>query len=548
MITKIFKNRYLTVVLIVVCALSICIFSACAKDPNVIEKSGFPNTVAENAKIADKYKDVSQQISDDAVNEYFAFSKIPHRTNHEDQLCVYLENWAKEHNFSPVEGPGGCMYFDVPATPGCENYPNLIFQTHMDMVVTYIDKLQDIDPNTLSVDAVKDDKTGEVHAKDYKTNCGADDGEGIGLALAFAKNKNIKHGPIRLLFTTAEEIGCMGAQYVPADFINADYLINMDGARTGEVVISSAGYMNADYTKSYQYSPVDSSKTIIQLNVSGLSGGHSGMDIAKPRKSATSIGRNFIETLNEIDQDCQVVSLESGNAYNAIPNSGVFVFAINDKKLDAAKEAIAVVEERIRNDYADDRDFQCEFNVLDNTNISAISHEDSETIKNALNKIPHGLIKMSDIQEGVPESSLNIGYLNLKGGNLRIGFSARSNNQEYMSSLMSQLQDISKEFSLGYKVTEESVVPVWPTTGENSLSKLYLKGMKEETNLVGYELIMHGAVEPARFYDKHPGLVAISLGTDVKDEHSISETWYTKSLPVTVASILHLFENLNTLK
>lgn len=144
----------------------ICMVSACSAQVSKIEKSGYPNTIAENAVIADKYKDVSTEIANDAVKIYMGMAGIPHGSKNEAGLRMYIENWAKEQGFSPVEGPGGCMYFDVPATKGYENAPNIILQSHMDMVVTTVDEMANIPTDQVSVELVKDEQTGEVHSKD----------------------------------------------------------------------------------------------------------------------------------------------------------------------------------------------------------------------------------------------------------------------------------------------------------------------------------------------------------------------------------------------
>ncbi|MDO5328704.1 MAG: M20/M25/M40 family metallo-hydrolase [Coriobacteriia bacterium] len=538
------KVKILTTSLII--SLTACLLCACVAGPVKLEQSGYPNTIAENAKVSDKYKDVAQEISNNAIDEYMEMSDIPHRSEHETDLRNYLENWAKKNGFQPVEGPAGCMYFDVPATKGYENYPNIILQTHMDMVVTADETYKNIDPNSLSVSLVKDDKTGEVPSKDFHTSSGIDDGQGIGISLAIAKNKNIVHGPLRLLFTTTEEIGCMGSKFVPAEFLNADYLLNIDGSRTGEVFISSAGYMNANYTHTFNQTSTNDNMKFMDIEVVDLIGGHSGVDIAKPRKSGSAMCIDCMNKIKEIDPGFQIVSFDSGNAYNAISKVFSLKLAVSSANYNKAKDAINEVAENVKKECSEEKDF--ELNIKDMETSPAISNADSLKLTEILSKIPNGLIKMSEIQPDVPESSANIGFLKLDSGSLRIGVSARSNNEEYMKTLLNQFDQIGKDYNIDYKLIEDSVVPVWPSNGDNALSKLYLSGLKEQCNLEGYEVVIHGAVEPARFVNKHPGMLAITIGSDVKDEHMTSETWYTKSLPITVASTLHVLEKIKDIR
>lgn len=123
----------------------------------------------------------------------------------------------------------GCIYIDIPATAGKENFKNIIIQGHMDMVINAKEDYKEFDPKTTPIELEYNEDTGEIHSKDYKTNIGADDGQGLGLCLAIAKHQNeFEHGPIRLLFTYDEETTFAGAKALDASLLNADYLINFD--------------------------------------------------------------------------------------------------------------------------------------------------------------------------------------------------------------------------------------------------------------------------------------------------------------------------------
>ena len=435
------------------------------------------------------------------------------------------------------------MYFDVPATPGCENIPSIIMQTHMDMVTTTDDSLGDVDPQKLSVDIVKDEDTGMVHAKDFLTNCGADDGAGIGFCLALAKNKNVSHGPIRMLFTTYEENGCQGSKYVPESFLNADYLLNIDGNRIGEVDISSAGFMSPDYYKTMTTAKPNATTKLLTINVSDLEGGHSGLDIVKPRISAVTLFSDILDEVMQICPSYQIASIDCGKAYNAIAEHGKFCICVDSNKADEVASKIKSFEDTVKKNFADEKNIKIEVSQSD-PNVNCISNADSELIHSVIKEMPKGVIKMSEIKEGMPESSANIGFFSLFDGRLRIGFSVRSNSTDTLNGLKSTFTQISDKYALEYHANEDSFLPAWPTDGNNALAKLYLKGLEEQCNLEGHEAILHGGVEPARFVAMHPGMLAICIGFDIRDEHALTEAWYAKSAPVCVASILHILDNI----
>lgn len=348
-----------------------------------------------------------------------------------------------------------------------------------------------------------------------------------------------------MLFTTTEEIGCAGSQYVPEEYLNADYLINIDGSRTGEVIVSSAGYMNADYHQTYKTEAIPPNYSCVEINVSDLIGGHSGQDIIKPRRGGSVVAKDILNIVESIDPNFKIASISCGNAYNALSKTADMKVAIDKDKIEELKSNIDGLIDNLKSECTEETDVKVRVSEVDP--VLAIGNVDSKNIVKALTEIPNGLIKKSEIQADTPESSANIGFLTISEGNLRIGISARSNDQNYMETLKNTFADVSKKYNLNYEVTEDSVVPVWPTDGNNKLSKMYLSGLKEQANLEGYETIIHASVEPSRFVEKHPGMLAICIGSDVKDEHGTSETWYTKAVPVTVAGILYVFDHVQEL-
>ncbi|MFQ7854444.1 MAG: M20/M25/M40 family metallo-hydrolase [Flavonifractor plautii] len=76
---------------------------------------------------------------------------------------------------------------------------------------------------------------------DGRSSLGADNHLGNAAALWLLSTGAVNHGPLRLLFTTAEEVGLEGAKEVAPDWLaGAEYLLNTDGFHLGRAVVGSA--------------------------------------------------------------------------------------------------------------------------------------------------------------------------------------------------------------------------------------------------------------------------------------------------------------------
>lgn len=246
----------------------------------------------------------------------------------------------------------GCVYWDVPATPGCENYPNIILQAHTDMVHTTNDK--SIDMNTTPIDIVFDESINALHSKDYKTNIGADDGEGIVTLMALSENKNFKHGPLRMLCTYDEEITMEGVIRLSPEVLNANYLLNVDAGPVGSAIISSAGIMRVSFNSQYQLTGSDKN-TVLEVELNDLAGGHSGVDIAKNRLCANVCMSQILQKLVTENIEFNLISMNGGEGPNIISSKAYFSIAINESDVENVKNIIENEFDSQKNGHNDDK-------------------------------------------------------------------------------------------------------------------------------------------------------------------------------------------------
>lgn len=544
-ISKSYLKKFISIGLVTLVSV-LLIVSCTSKQNNKIDINNisYPNTIAENAKISDEYKDVAQKLSDDAIYEFINnISKIPRGSGHMEKISQYLFNWAKENGFNPIVDNALNVYFDVPATQGMENYPKVILQSHMDMVNVSKDPNINMETDAINLNFNKDDKS--IQSSNNMTTIGADDAEGIITSLTIAKSKDIKHGPLRILITTDEEIGLRGAQALDPKAIDANYALNVDGCYIGRIDCSAAGLFSGKAIKTYN-TTTNTNKKILDIDISGLVGGHSGGDITKPRASAIDICHQILTQLFAYEIEVNIVSINGGDVTNAICNKCEMKIALNDNDINNAKDIIQQVFDDNKNKYTDDKDASYSVNVSENNNANLINNNDSKEILGILNLTHYGVQKMSNKYEGLPQTSTNPPIIKINDGKAEINTSMRSSDNEIIKNFKANFENSANK--AGYQVEILAINDAWPEPQDDSFINLMLKAYTDACNFEGVAYATHTSLECAEFYKYNPNVKILSIGADVKDEHGTTETLYTKSFPAHFASILYLLEHINTLK
>ena len=263
---------------------------------------------------------------------FYALTQIPRPSKHEELAVEYLYNWGKEHGLETIKDEVGNIIIRKPATPGCENMKGVILQGHIDMVPQKnADTVHDFekDPIQTWID-------GEwVKAKG--TTLGADNGLGLAMAMAVLESDDIKHGPIELLCTIDEETGMTGAMALKPGVLQGDILINLDSETEGELYVGCAGGLDCSATFTYTTEAVPAGYVGQALNVKGLVGGHSGMDIILYRGNANKIAARILYALMT-EADVKLLDLEGGTLRNAIPREAFATVYVPADKVELAQK------------------------------------------------------------------------------------------------------------------------------------------------------------------------------------------------------------------
>jgi dipeptidase D len=443
----------------------------------------------------------------------------PRPSKHEAALRDQLRLWAEARGLDARVDAAGNLILSKPASPGRENRPGVILQGHLDMVCqknagTDHDFLRDPIRPVL--------KDGWLVAEN--TTLGADNGIGVALALAALEDPDLVHPPLEVLLTVDEEAGMGGARALSPGTLRGSCLINLDTEEWGEFYLGCAGGMDIEATRSCQREPLPAGFTVWRLAVSGLRGGHSGIDIHLNRGNALKLLVECLRTLAK-GLDARLITLEGGTARNAIPREAACVIALPpdtasnladllDPILSGWKLRLSGIDDGIR--------LTCE--SLAETGeqvIDALAPCDQAALLDFLHAAPNGVARMSGEFPGVVESSDNLGVADLSGGQFRAVFMVRSLGDAQAHALADDLSRLAARH--GFKAGKIGPYPGWTPDPASPLLALGQRVYRETFGQPAKLQVIHAGLECGLLAASHPGLDMISFGPDIRGAHAPGE-------------------------
>lgn len=509
-----------------------------------INKLTYPNLVAENATIIPEYKEISEKLSEDLIYEFLELCKIPHPSGHVEKMRQYLLDWGAQNKIETQLDSSGCIYMDIPASNEGKEIPNLIFQSHFDMVAIAEKHNKLFDPKTSPIETIYDRKKGIIHTG-WTTSLGADDGSGVAAMLALTKllcspKCKIKHGKIRMLYTYDEETTLAGVKLLNKEVINANYLINLDSVNVGLLTSSSAGGFYAVTKKKVDRIAPGKKTNVIALDLWGLTGGHSGADIDKNRASTIEILVDYLTALLEKGINFNLRYVKSGVLMNAIPSKMSLEIVVGYHEAEEAKKTAAKTIEKAQKKYSDGNSIEHKLEVRPASEKPVLTISDSMKIYRLLTLLPIGVIHR--FPDGQVKTSNNIGFLEIADDKLICELLYRSTDPEHLKDTVQELFKLCLDNDIDFNI--ESIFHAWPKLDNNPLNNLLAESFEKTSNIQTAAIDIHAGLENGYFYHKNPDLIMASIGCDLVNEHSRKETLFTKSIPCFCASLLYTIENL----
>ena len=463
----------------------------------------------------------STTLQPKAVFDCFAqINKIPRPSYKEQQMSAFLVDFGHKLGLETLQDSVGNVLIRKPATPGYENLKTTVLQSHMDMVCEKVAGL-DFD---FTKDAIQTYVDGDW-LKAKGTTLGADDGIGVAIQMAILQDDTIEHGPLECLFTVCEEEGLVGALGLEPGFMKADYLINLDSEDEGQIFISCAGGANTIATFHPTMEPAPEGQYFFKLQVSGLTGGHSGDDIVKKRANANKLLVRMLAAMRQYG--VRIADIQSGGLHNAIPRDGFAVCCVPMEH----KEALRVLVNTMT------AEFEEEFSATEpNLTVTLESADAADKVIDfttayrlitALVSVPNGVLAMDQEIPNFVQTSSNLASIHLvesetKGQwSIEVVTNQRSN---IMSARKNASQMVGGVFTLaGADVEEGDGYPGWKLNPQSPLLKITVESYKRIFNKEPQILAIHAGLECGLFSLKYPHVDMVSFGPTLRGVHSPDE-------------------------
>ena len=451
-------------------------------------------------------------LQPESVMHYFEeICAVPHGSFDTKRISDYCVDFAKSHGLRYVQDKYNNVVIFKLATAGYENHPTVILQGHLDMVCEKDDDC-DIDFSTDGLRLCHDGKFISAEG----TTLGGDDGIAIAFALAILADTSIPHPPLEVVITVDEETGMYGAAGIDLSMLKGRTLINIDSEEEGVFTVSCAGGVKSTLSLPLPRHPVYG--PCVKLTVENLQGGHSGVEIHKPRANACKIMGIFLDRVQKLFPIC-ISSLQGGAKDNAIPRSCTVTFVALGMYIERINEVAQQLEQEIRANF-DEPYVIIQGDDVDALGANALSSEDSAKVIRLLNQVPNGIQAWSREIDGLVQTSLNLGVLELKE-QLQLHFALRSSVSCEKQALIAQLQAIAEEFGAHY--SQMGDYPAWEYGQDSPLRDTMVSVYRRMFGKEPQVLAIHAGLECGLLGDKLPGLDCVSIGPDMQDIHTSRE-------------------------
>lgn len=440
---------------------------------------------------------------------------VPHPSHHLELITKEITDFGKSLGLETIVDKAGNILIRKPATPGMENVQPVILQAHMDMVPQKNnDKVHDFEKDP--IETIVDGEWVRANG----TTLGADDGIGVAAGMAILESNTIKHGPIELFITADEETGMFGAFGLEQGLLQGKLLINMDSEDFGELYVGCAGGVDANISWKYKGVALPVDDIAMKINISGLKGGHSGLEINMGRANANKLLFRFLKEA-VAQYEARLAKVVGGNMRNAIPREAYAVITI---PADCKEEIVKLAEEY-------EALFNEEYKLTENK-ITVVCTEEpapemllpeeiQDDLINAVTACPNGVFRMIPAIPDTVETSMNLSIVEADAENISIKCLLRSSVDSKKEELASMVESV---FTLaGARVEFTGSYSGWnPDLNSTILhvmsevyEKLYSQKPAVKVIHAGLECGILGAIEP--------GLDMVSFGPTIRHPHSPDE-------------------------
>lgn len=439
---------------------------------------------------------------------------IPHGSGNTKAISDFCVEFAKKKGLEYKQDKWNNVVIIKNASPGYETAPAMMLQGHLDMVC-------EKEPGS-NFDFTKDSlnlcrKGDFLFAQG--TTLGADDGIAVAIMLAVLESESISHPRLETIFTTDEETGMTGAEHIDLSWLQGKKMINIDSEQEGIFTVGCAGGGHVNWTLPIERSLAQGIQ--VTLTISGLTGGHSGMEIGKEGANAVVLlGKLLFELQKNIE--FSIFSVFGGTQSNAIPVAAQAELLIKKQEGSLAKQTVLQLEREWRRSFDETDPSLCVlFSVGEEQKKLCFTNHCKARLIFLLYHYPYGVVSRDVAFHNMVRTSLNLGKLECSEQEIRGVFCVRSNIEAEKQDLINRLISLTEE--MGGHVEQEGDYPAWEARHASSLQEMMAKIYRKQAGKDPVIEIIHAGLECGLFARKISELDCVSIGPDILEIHTVRE-------------------------
>ncbi|TSE08612.1 aminoacyl-histidine dipeptidase [Aquimarina algiphila] len=448
-------------------------------------------------------------------NKFADLNEVPRPSKKEERVIAFMKDFGASLGLITEVDKVGNVLIKKPATAGLENRKTVVMQSHLDMVHQK-NADTDFDFDTQGIEMYVDGDWVRANG----TTLGADNGLGVATIMAILEATDIAHPALEALFTIDEETGMTGAMGLEGGWLQGDILLNLDTEEDDEIGVGCAGGIDVTAKRTYREEPIEQGKKAYVISVTGLNGGHSGMDIHKGLGNANRIMNRLLFDGFE-NFGLQISEIKGGSLRNAIPRESFANIVVDTVQAEAFEFELNELIKTIKNELSTvDPNLSIE---IKETNLPEKVMElgVQEGMLKALYAAHNGVYKMSASISDLVETSNNISKVTIGNGEVTIECLTRSSVESSKQDLVNKLR---ATFELiGCEVITGGDYPGWAPNMNSSILKvldeLYQKLNGEKAHVAA----CHAGLECGILGQNYPNMDMISFGPTILGAHSPDE-------------------------
>ncbi len=443
---------------------------------------------------------------------------VPRPSKKEERVIAFIKAFGENLNLETIVDGVGNVIVKKPATSGMENRQTVILQSHLDMVHQK-NADTNFDFNSQGIEMLIDGDWVTANG----TTLGADNGMGVAAIMTLLQSTDIAHPTLEALFTIDEETGMTGALELDQTILKGTILLNLDTEDDDEFSIGCAGGIDTNTSYSYTEENTSANDQAYKISVTGLKGGHSGMDIILERGNANKIMNRLIA--NCADYGLRIGEINGGSLRNAIPRESFATIVVSDP---AFKQEFDQRASDIKKEFSiHDSNLSIELENVD-TPSQVMSLTDTAAVTNSLFSVYNGVFGMSKSIEGLVETSSSLARVIVKDGNYSTQSLQRSSVE---TAKMDIAHTVGAAFAtMGCKIEHGGSYPGWEPNADSKILKLMIEKYKNQFSEDPKVAACHAGLECGILGERYPGLDMISFGPTIKNPHSPDEKVHIASV------------------